>query len=165
MQISKRHVILHILTFVWMILIFYFSAQDGQNSSRLSSEVSKYIAQLLTPVFSAVTDSPQLPFIDDLQYIVRKGAHVSLYFILGILTMSAMLEYKIKTGYKVLLAFAVVVLYAASDEMHQYFIPGRAAMFGDVMFDTAGSSAGILAALGLRNIMRRRRLAPPGGLR
>lgn len=27
------------------------------------------------------------------------------------------------------------VLYAASDELHQYFVPGRAALVGDVVID------------------------------
>ena len=39
---------------------------------------------------------------------------------------------------KALLASALCMLYAAGDEFHQYFVPGRAAQLSDVAIDAMG---------------------------
>ncbi|MBW8864475.1 MAG: VanZ family protein [Verrucomicrobia bacterium] len=41
------------------------------------------------------------------------------------------------------LALAIVLLYAASDELHQVFIPGRTALVSDVIVDVIGGSIGL----------------------
>ena len=47
-----------------------------------------------------------------------------------------------------LAAFAFSALYAASDEFHQLFVPGRAGLFTDVAIDSCGAALGsVLAAL------------------
>ena len=43
------------------------------------------------------------------------------------------------------LALLLVVLYAASDEFHQLFVSSRDAAVHDVLIDTAGGAAGLLA--------------------
>ena len=42
---------------------------------------------------------------------------------------------------------AFCFLYACSDEIHQYFVPGRACMFRDILLDTAGGTVGILITM------------------
>jgi len=44
-----------------------------------------------------------------------------------------------------LIAVAVAGVYAASDELHQYFVPSRGASIADVLLDTTGAAVGILA--------------------
>ena len=44
-----------------------------------------------------------------------------------------------------LIAIGVAFVYAASDEIHQYFVPSREARFGDVMLDTSGAVLALLA--------------------
>ena len=47
-------------------------------------------------------------------------------------------------GYRSMsLAFFICVLYAISDEVHHYFIPGMSGEVRDVNIDTAGASVGI----------------------
>ena len=41
------------------------------------------------------------------------------------------------------LSLAVVFAYAASDELHQVFVPNRTALVSDVMIDTAGGAVGL----------------------
>jgi VanZ family protein len=41
------------------------------------------------------------------------------------------------------LALALVFLYAASDELHQVFVPGRTGQISDVVVDVAGAVAGL----------------------
>ena len=45
------------------------------------------------------------------------------------------------------LAIVVGVVYAVFDEVHQYFVPGRACQLRDMIIDICGVSAGVLIAL------------------
>jgi VanZ family protein len=45
------------------------------------------------------------------------------------------------------LALALTVLYAASDEWHQTFIPNRSGQLADVLVDTAGALTVLLVIL------------------
>ena len=42
------------------------------------------------------------------------------------------------------LVLALVALYAASDEIHQAFVPSRQASVWDVLLDTTGAAVGLL---------------------
>ena len=68
--------------------------------------------------------------------VLRKIAHFCEYAILGALLLRAL-------GSEVL-AVAAGVAYAASDELHQHFVPGRHAAVRDVAIDAAGVVAGVL---------------------
>ena len=67
--------------------------------------------------------------------VLRKGAHFTEYAILGALLLRAL-------GREVL-AVTTGALYAASDELHQHFVPGRHASPFDVLLDTAGVALGV----------------------
>jgi VanZ family protein len=68
--------------------------------------------------------------------ILRKGAHVTEYAILGLLLLRAV-------GREVP-AFVIGVAYAITDEVHQRFVQGRHASPIDVAIDSAGILLGIL---------------------
>jgi VanZ family protein len=68
--------------------------------------------------------------------ILRKGAHVSEYAILGLLLMRALGR---ETP-----AFLLGVAYAVTDELHQHFVSGRHASPIDVAIDSTGVLLGIL---------------------
>ena len=70
-------------------------------------------------------------------YVLRKCAHVTEYAILAFLLRRAL-------G-RDLPAFLFGVAYAASDELHQRFVPGRHASPVDVGIDAIGLGLGILA--------------------
>ena len=67
--------------------------------------------------------------------ILRKGAHMTEYAILGLLLLRAL-------G-RELPAFALGIAYAITDEIHQHFVRGRHASPVDVLIDTAGVAIGI----------------------
>ena len=67
--------------------------------------------------------------------ILRKGAHMTEYAILGLLLLRAM-------G-RELPAFAVGIGYAITDEIHQHFVRGRHTSPIDVVIDTLGLAIGI----------------------
>jgi VanZ family protein len=70
--------------------------------------------------------------------VLRKGAHVTEYAILGALLVRAL-------G-RELPALAAGIAFAATDEVHQHFVRGRHAAPRDVAFDAAGLAIGILVA-------------------
>ena len=74
--------------------------------------------------------------------VLRKGAHITEYAILGLLLYRA-LE-------REALALAAGIVYAATDELHQHFVSGRHASPVDVAIDAVGLSLGMLVWLRLR---------------
>jgi VanZ family protein len=70
--------------------------------------------------------------------ILRKGAHVTEYAILGLLLLRAL-------GREAP-AFALGVAYAITDEVHQHFVSGRHSSPLDVAIDSAGILIGVLVA-------------------
>ena len=55
------------------------------------------------------------------------------------------------------MAIVVGVVYAVFDEVHQYFVPGRACQLRDMIIDICGVSAGVLIALCALWIIRKLR--------
>jgi len=78
-------------------------------------------------------------------WLIKNLAHVLEYFILYIFVFRSVNWQKEKVNYLYPLIF--IILYGISDEIHQSFVPGRTAWWGDVGFDTLG---GLLAGLILR---------------
>jgi VanZ family protein len=74
--------------------------------------------------------------------VLRKGAHLTEYAILGLLLYRA-LE-------REALALAAGIAYAATDELHQHFVSGRHASPIDVAIDAVGVSLGMLVWLRVR---------------
>ena len=58
---------------------------------------------------------------------------------------------KLQRKYLILLAIAITIIYGASDELHQLFVPGRFCDIVDVLIDSFGAlSAGIIYYLRLK---------------
>jgi VanZ family protein len=74
--------------------------------------------------------------------ILRKGAHLTEYAVLGGLLYRALGREP--------LALAVGIAYAVTDELHQYFVRGRHASPVDVAIDAVGVAVGMLVWLRLR---------------
>lgn len=132
---NKRIIIYWIMLWGWMGFIFFMSNQPGDVSTRQSDLVVRIFVKLGIDLESSLGDIATL--------IVRKAAHFSEYFILGILTMKLVnyyFEAKLNKVYPLLFIFC----YAFLDEIHQYFIPGRSMAFKDIMIDTFGGMTAIL---------------------
>jgi VanZ family protein len=75
--------------------------------------------------------------------VLRKGAHVTEYAVLGALLYRALRREP--------LALAAGIAYAATDELHQHFVRGRHASPVDVAIDAVGVSLGMLIWLRVRD--------------
>ncbi len=120
-----------------MCLIFCLSAQPRQESASTSGHFSNFALELWETVFGC-DEVNHDAHISISSVIVRKGAHITLYAILALTVFIALYTNKRVLWKTALLSFALSALYAASDEFHQLFVPGRGAMFTDVLVDCVG---------------------------
>ncbi len=138
-----------------MAFIFFMSAKPAQQSSQVSGQFIRSVAAIVTPDFSALSEDEQDTVVESFQHVVRKGAHFSIYLLLGVLCLLAMQTHQVKTGVKIGVSLGICLLYAASDELHQLFIDGRSGQVSDVLLDFCGSTVGVLLTAGLVILIRR----------
>lgn len=128
------------LAFLWAAIIWSFStgAFTTENTSRF---ILPFLRWLLPHASHATLEA--------LHHFIRKSGHFTEYFILSLLVLRG-----IRAGKKeshlgwALTAVGVVAGYAALDEFHQSFVPGRTPAIADVLLDTAGGvAAQLIAAL------------------
>ena len=94
--------------------------------------------------------SSELPNFLGWDYIVKKSAHAIGY---GMLALSYLHMFKWDKRYY-LLSWLLSLLYSATDEFHQSFVPGRHPAVTDVLiFDNLGA----LIALAIHYMIRRKR--------
>ena len=136
-------------------MIFFFSAQDAAESSETSGFFTQWVIRLLRPDYDGLSRREKAALWQQYQYFVRKGAHFAEFFLLGAALRLLLHFFKLrwKSGW----AWLVGTLYAAADEGHQMLVNARAGMWQDVCLDSAGVLAGVLAALGIVALRRRRR--------
>lgn len=135
-----------------MIIIFLFSAQQGSSSGSLSTSVLNMVSTAWNSIL------PNTKFDEDyVHLLIRKGAHFSVYLILGILTSNALCISDVPLKKQILYALAISILYAASDEFHQSFVPGRGPSIIDVGVDTGGAIVGIFIYQGIRRLINKNR--------
>lgn len=96
---------------LWAALIFYLSSIPGLKSGMA----------LFWDVF------------------LRKLAHASEFAVLNFLIFWALTGYQMKHKKALLLSFLLAVLYAFSDELHQYFVPERECRLKDIGVDSLGA--------------------------
>lgn len=127
---------------LWAALIFMFSAQNGEQSGGLSNKI---IESVVMPVLEFTGIKYESINFSAISFLVRKAAHMFIYFVLAILAVNAVLgTFSFNNGlipYGIALGFCF--LYAISDEFHQSFSPGRNMAFADIMIDTAGAFLGL----------------------
>ena len=138
----KRRKFLWVITIVWAIIIFCFSGQTAEQSKKISTTVSDKVVEIV-PELKTELRKDQEMLLAATKVIVRKIAHGVLFFVLAILVLPLLQTYPKMLKFAYLAAFIICVLYAAGDELHQHFVPGRAALLADMGIDAAGSFLGL----------------------
>ena len=77
-----------------------------------------------------------------LNYLV----HFLEYFVLAALLVVGFTDGRLRTKHIIVVAIIFTACYAATDELHQYFVPGRLADVIDWIVDTLGATAGAFVA-------------------
>ena len=137
-----KRVLFLIMLVIAFYVIFNFSAQNGEISGSLSRKVTEFIVEIVSKI-KTMDISRKLYYIEKLHPIIRKLAHFSIYTVVGFSIMGFMCTFDIKNIIKFITSLGIGVVYAVSDEIHQYFIPGRSAQILDICIDSLGVLTGI----------------------
>lgn len=140
-----------VLALFWMCVIFAFSAQKKDESSAVSQGFSYRVVNSTTRLFHLDLDEERMREIAlEIEGKVRKAAHMTEYAILSILIYVWLGLWQQLWWKKSVKAFCIAIPYAASDELHQLFVPGRAGRLNDVLIDSIGAVLGLFLFLGVK---------------
>ena len=141
-----------LLAIVWMTTIFHFSAQPADESGQMSLRFGMSICRMVVPHFEDKTVEQQETMARRIEFPVRKVAHMTEYAILALLLLGMITKDRI-TRKQLLAVICLVAAYAATDEYHQLFVPGRSGQVRDVVIDTVGGTLGLGAWLAVRRLL------------
>ena len=137
------------LTAVVLAILFFFSSQSVKQSDAVSRGLLKWILN----TFFGGAGRKQIHRWDT---PLRKAAHFTIFFFLGICLTGALRHQKRLPSLPTAIGAAAV--FAALDELHQRFVEGRAPQLSDVALDVCGAAAGaILLAAILRLLADRKK--------
>jgi len=149
------------LLFVYA-MIFSFSADNAQESSKLSEGITAWVMEWFGKLTGEGKESSGVISEKEdsllLEGMIRKMAHFAEYMLVGMLSFVILTLWMKKAKVAFWIVAVQLVLSGALDEFHQYFVPGRYAAVTDVLIDTAGGVAGILLILfgkGLKKLWNR----------
>ncbi|MBQ8448754.1 MAG: VanZ family protein [Clostridia bacterium] len=142
-KINVIRAILFALIIAVMAVIFALSAQNSAESSGTSGGVT----ELLLSLFGIGKGNMSEAEFTKLEGFIRSAAHFSGFAVLAFFVCLLLSTYKFTGARK--LAFSVIFtsFYAITDEVHQFFVPGRACELSDWLVDTAGALTGAAAVL------------------
>lgn len=153
MLITLRTLLI-ILTVTVMAVIFILSADNADESNAKSDLISDSIIYNILASFE-LTEEEIEKLLDNCVVVVRKTAHFAEYAVLGFLLYAVCASFFIPVVRSALLSFVMGTLYAVSDEIHQYFVPGISCQISDMLLDSAGVICGICALMLMLWFIRR----------
>lgn len=152
---KRRSLLWLALMLVWMAVIFCFSAQPGDESSVSSNWLADRLVGMLGFWYDGLPGPERQLWYARFTLLIRKTAHMCEYAVLAILAFLWLRDrFSLSERNTALLTFLLCSVYAASDEFHQTFVPGRSGKPLDVLIDALGA---VLAILPLCFCMQKRR--------
>jgi VanZ family protein len=133
---------------IWLGVI-YFNSTDYMSAEHTSRIIEPLLRWLRPGI------SPEA--IEQVQFFVRKSAHLIEYAILTMLLWRVIVRGTNPERKMALLSVNVwlaATLIGACDEYHQSFVPSRGAAWGDVLIDSGGAIFGLLVAARKRKTER-----------
>lgn len=127
-----------ILLIFWLAVIFMFSNQPAKKSESLSDNTTVKIIEISSNVTKKEYNEKDIKnIVKKYRFLIRKTAHFTLYFILGLIVYFVLLSFGIRNRF--LTSVLICLFYASSDEIHQMFVSQRTAKILDVFIDTFGA--------------------------
>jgi VanZ family protein len=122
---------------VWAGAIYYFSTHRFSHSNS---------SHWLGALFSWFLPGTQPDILEGFNLMVRKLGHWGEYFIFSLLLLRALRKEHEREWNRRAAAWtlAIVLLYAAGDELHQAFVPNREPHVTDVLLDFFGGVCGVV---------------------
>lgn len=152
---KRKEIILWALVVGWMVIIFCFSAQSGEESKELSGNITEIVVNIVVQDYDELAPDRQLAISNLASFAVRKLAHFTEYCVLGALLWNLTTLYFDSGLKRILVSWVSGSLYALTDEFHQMFSDGRTPKLMDVGIDSAGVIFGVMLAIGLFLIFER----------
>lgn len=138
------------LVLIWMLMVFMFSNQNGEKSQGTSRKISVIVAKIFTHN-QEINEDEKEARIEKVDYAIRKIAHYSIYTLGGMLIYNYIRTFNIKKTKVILISILVGIIYATTDELHQYFMDGRSAQITDVVIDSLGIFTGVIIMYKIKN--------------
>lgn len=155
------------LLLVLYVLIFFFSAQNGEESGGLSELISRKCVELLNALSGRNwTELFMEGLTEYFEHPIRKLAHFGEYAAMGVLVYGMWYPWRERIGGKrrlFLLTVCWVFVSAGADELHQAFVPDRYNSIWDVLLDTAGGCFGGALCWGATRLWAGRAKKKKGG--
>lgn len=130
-----------------MYIIYSLSAQNGEVSGTLSYETSKFFVLAYNKVLDKGYSNEFLNMlIVQIHPLIRKLAHVGVYFALAITVAFPLYVYRIRGIFLFIIGGVFCLLFALLDEYHQSFVAGRGPSLRDVGIDSIGIFSGLIVA-------------------
>lgn len=136
-------VIAAILCIAWMVLIFVFSSKDATDSAKQSEGVTAFVVNVILDLFTDITEEEKDAARVELEPKIRTLAHFTLFFVLASLYYYFLSAFGNRIEKNALLAFCSAAVYAVTDEIHQYFVPGRTMQLSDLVTDSMGAALAV----------------------
>ena len=95
MKITIIRIITLILLGITFFAIFQFSNQNGEKSGGLSRKIARKIIDIC-PYTTDLSEQEKEKIVEQSQLIIRKGAHFSIYMVVGILITIFISTYKVQ---------------------------------------------------------------------
>ncbi|WP_077358419.1 VanZ family protein [Virgibacillus halodenitrificans] len=148
----------------WMGIIFYSSHQPYEKQDIKPFLSDKFDLSFLEPLLGWIAFNYHHSVVSIesrgvngfIEFFLRKGAHVTVFFILCLLFYLAWrksISLPIKKA--ITLSFLLTIAYAILDELHQGFTPNRTPYAGDVALDGFGAFLAVVFIIVLRKIKLR----------
>ncbi|WNF37385.1 VanZ family protein [Bacillaceae bacterium IKA-2] len=140
------------IALIFIGIFFAFRIEDILMfiKSRLEAEATKGFLKGINFTYATSEVSiERMGVAGFIEFLLRKGAHFTFFFILGFLIYRALWASKCKNYLNFIGSFLFVVLYAVSDELHQAFTPNRTPLVEDIVLDSVGGLTGILFAFAI----------------
>lgn len=132
-----------ILVISWLIFIFVMSTDLG--SSKNTSNILESILSTLNLFnFNYIPAANRLELLNNVNFVIRKSAHVGEYLILALLLVFLVAEYYKKNKKLVFIVLSLCFIYASFDEIHQLFTVNRTGNTKDIVYDFSGAAFGTI---------------------
>lgn len=131
---DTKRIIYFILVVLWMITVFSFSSQNGEESQGTSDVFTYKIMEIFN--LKEKENSDQIKEL--ISFIIRKTAHLGIYCIGGFFIYGFFDTFNIEKKKVILFTIMFGLFYACLDELHQTFVAERSGQLRDVLIDTSG---------------------------
>lgn len=146
-RLSKRQAVFLVLSVLFAVMIFCFSARNGVESTGDSYAVGMEFGRIVHSDFKSWSEDAQLTFAAKVDHPIRKLAHATEYAVFAMLLCGIWLDERRTRRISAVCAWGTATVYAMTDEFHQLFVPGRSGQVKDVLLDSCGAAVGVLLLL------------------